>query len=187
MKFFSPKLDLSVFGKKAQLFELCSLVETSLVENQRLLYPTCYFRQDLFSSSELNSLLVRLQEIVRKHKGQLVDKLEEADHVIYPPCADEIHDPNNRPEWIRVVKKRSKDSILIHRYFTPDSQDQWLDNVEVDDEAAGLNDSGNNSSGGDIWEITANWLLDTDVYNEWMNQEDYEVDPEATVIKNFHF
>ncbi len=145
------------------------------------MYPSCYFKQELFTNHE--TLLAHLHEIVKKHKGQVVDKLDEADHVIYPPATDELNDTseNNRPEWIRVIKKRGKDQVLIHRIFTPDSQDQWLSNVEIDDDAAGLNDDAHNTSGGDIWEITANWLLDTDTYNEWMNQEDYEVDSELTV------
>lgn len=175
-----PKLDLSLFGKQSQLLDLCAQIEQSLVENQRLMYPTCYFRHELFVGEENQSLLMRLSEIVKRHKGQVVGKIEEADHVIYPSALDELNEPANRMDWIRVIKKRGKDSILIHRIFTPDSQDQWLSNVEVDDDVAGLNDSTNNTSGGDIWEVTANWLLDTDMYNEWMNQEDYEVDADST-------
>jgi hypothetical protein len=57
-----------------------------------------------------------------------------------------------------------------------------LTNLEIDEDSAGLNDSANNTSGGEIWELAANWLLDTDLYNEWSNQEDYEVDVESTVI-----
>lgn len=113
----------------------------------------------------------------------MVDKLEEADHVVYPPSIDEQTDPSQRLEYIRVVKKRGKDSILIHRLYTPESQDYWLNNIDVDDDAAGLNDSGNNSSGGDIWEVTAQWLIDTDIFNEWMSQEDYEVDADAVAAE----
>jgi SWI/SNF related-matrix-associated actin-dependent regulator of chromatin subfamily C len=107
--------------------------------------------------------------------------MEDADHVIYPPALDEPNTQENRQQpWIRVIKKRGKESILVHRLFTPDSHDEWISNVDIDDDAAGLNDSSNNASGGDVWEVTANWLLDTDIYNEWMNQEDYEVDVDQT-------
>ena len=71
--------------------------------------------------------------------------------------------------------------MLLHRLYTPDSQDTWIKNAEINIYAAGLNDSGTNSSGGDIWEVTAYWLLHTNLYNEWMNQEDYEVDVESLV------
>lgn len=145
------------------------------------MYPSCFFKEELFVGSEHQTLLVRLKEIVLKHKGQVVDKVEEADHVIYPMAHDEDNNPANRLDWIRVIKKRGKDNYLVHRIFTPDSQDQWLNSDDVDEDAAGLNDDSNNQSGGDIWEITANWLLDTDTYNEWMNQEDYEVNTHLTV------
>ncbi len=177
-----PKLDLSLFGKKNQILELCSQIETCLAENSRLLYPTCFFREDLFVGHESQALLARLKDIVRKHRGAITESMEEADHVVYPPSFEENNaDPtNNNNHWIRVLKKRARDSILVHRLFTPDSHDEWVNSIDVDDEAAGLNDSGSNV-GGDVWEVTANWVLDTDLYNEWMNQEDYEVDSETTV------
>lgn len=112
----------------------------------------------------------------------MVDKVEEADHIVYPPSVDEIENRSNS-NLIRVVRKRGQD-ILVHRMYTPDSQDFWLANVECDSDAAlGLNESGTNASGGDIWEVTANWILDTDVYNEWANQEDYEVDGELCLTE----
>jgi len=174
------KLELPLFGKPAQLVELCALIEQSLVDNQRIMYPSCYFRQDLFVGSENQSLLNRLNEIVKRHNGQVVDKIEDADHIIYPAIQDLI-EPADRKDWVRVLKKRGKESVLVHRIFTPDSQDQWLTNLEIDEDVAGLNDSTNNTSGGDIWELAANWLLDTDLFNEWSNQEDYEVDVESTI------
>lgn len=122
--------------------------------------------------------MVQLHEIIKKHKGQVTKTLEEADHVIFPPCTD-LELPNDK--FVRVIKKKGKDSVLIHRLYSPDSHDEWINNIEIDDDAAGLNDSSNNASGGNIWEVSSNWLLDTEVYNEWMNQEDYEVDSEASV------
>ena len=36
------------------------------------------------------------------------------------------------------------------------------------------------------WEVTARWLFDLDVYNEWMNEEDYLVsDDEGNVSKRY--
>ena len=70
----------------------------------------------------------------------------------------------------------------MHRLFTPDSHDEWIANLDVDDEQAGLNDSSNNASGSEVWEVTSQWLLDTDMYNEWMNQEDYEVQENSVML-----
>lgn len=178
-----PKLDLQLFGKKNQILDLCSEIETCLIENDRLVLPKCYIKQDLFVGPQLQALHTKLVEILRKHKSQLVSSVQDADHVIYPPSPDEAG--NDGAEYVRVVKKRGKDHVLIHRLFRPDSHDQWLTNVDIDDDAAGLNDSSSSSNGGsDCWEVTANWLLDTDAYNEWMNQEDYEVDVDQTNATN---
>ncbi len=147
------------------------------------MFPTCYFREDLFTSTNSTDLLQRLRDIVQKHRGTIAISADDADHIIYPPSFEESQDStNNQNHWVRVVRRKSKESLLIHRLFTPDSHDEWLNGVEVDDDAPGLNESGSNASG-DIWEVTANWLLDTDAYNEWMNQEDYEVDSEQTQSK----
>jgi SWI/SNF related-matrix-associated actin-dependent regulator of chromatin subfamily C len=176
-----PKLDLTLFGKKNQILELCAQIETCLAENGRLLFPTCFFREDLFAGAENSALLTRLKELVRKHKGTITDNMDEADHVVYPPSFEEIADvTNGANHWVKVLRKRAKDSILVHRLFTPDSYDEWINSIDVDDELTGLNDSGSDM-GGEVWEVTANWVLDTDLYNEWMNQGDYEVDSEQTV------
>ena len=171
-----------MFGKRAQILDLFSQIEANLHENERLIYPKCYFRQDLFVGAELNSLYNRLVDIIKKHKGVVTQNMEDADHVIYPPSVDEVATNNsNSNQWIRVLKKDTRrDSILVHKLFTPDSHDEWIANLDIDDDVAGLNDSSNNASGSEVWEVTSQWLLDTDLYNEWMNQEDYEVDAEQT-------
>jgi SWI/SNF related-matrix-associated actin-dependent regulator of chromatin subfamily C len=178
------KLDWQFFDvKRLQTFELCAQIEACLIENQRMNYPKIFIKRNMFNAGgpDWQQLCERLEDIARRHKAMLVDNVNEADHIIYPPSVDEsvplVHENNNK-QWVRVLKKKSKENVLIHRLFTPDSHDEWL-NVEIDDEAAGLNDSDSNSSNGDTWKLTANWLFDTDVYNEWMNEEDYEVDTES--------
>ena len=76
------------------------------------MYPSCYFKQELFAGNQ--TLLTHLYEIVKKHKGQVVDKLDDADHVIYPPAHVELNEPTDRLEWIRVIKKRGKDQVRIY-------------------------------------------------------------------------
>lgn len=129
-------------------------------------------------------MLSHLKEIVIKHKGQIVDKIEEADHVVYPPSLDEKEEIHLN-EYVKIVRKRDQD-ILVHRLCTPDSQDHWLTDVNLD--AATLNNliemsASAGSAGGDIWEVSASWILDTDVFNEWTNQEDYEIDGELVTTE----
>uniref|UniRef100_A0A452IIU6 SWI/SNF related, matrix associated, actin dependent regulator of chromatin subfamily c member 1 n=1 Tax=Gopherus agassizii TaxID=38772 RepID=A0A452IIU6_9SAUR len=51
-------------------------------------------------------------------------------------------------EWLRPVMKKDK-QVLVHWGFYPDSCPHL---------------------------VHAKWILDTDIFNEWMNEEDYEVD-----------
>lgn len=34
------------------------------------------------------------------------------------------------------------------------------------------------------WKVTLNWVHDLDEYNEWMNEQDYEVDDSGKKAKN---
>lgn len=65
---------------------------------------------------------------------------------------------------------------LFLRYYFPDSFDKWdsmdlpIDPPEHGDYIESFNDPPK------VWRVAANWLLDLDEYNEWMNEDDYEVD-----------
>lgn len=59
--------------------------------------------------------------------------------------------------------------MLVHWWYYPDSYDTWVPASEVDEEPEPP--PGQRKQ----WEVNARWLLDLDVFNEWMNEEDYEV------------
>uniref|UniRef100_A0A4W5PJS9 SWI/SNF related BAF chromatin remodeling complex subunit C1b n=1 Tax=Hucho hucho TaxID=62062 RepID=A0A4W5PJS9_9TELE len=72
-------------------------------------------------------------------------------------------------EWVRPVMRKDN-YVLVHWGRHPDSYDSWLSSSDVE---------------GDVqepphthrpWRVHAGWVLDTEVYNEWMNEEDYLVD-----------
>ena len=70
---------------------------------------------------------------------------------------------------IRVVEKRGKDCRL-HYWFYPDSFDIWLTNLDAEESEK------RDETFQGIWHVAANWVLDTAEFNEWMNEEDYEID-----------
>ncbi|CAG2060815.1 unnamed protein product, partial [Timema podura] len=88
---------------------------------------------------------------------------EEATHIIYPRC-----DPLEE-EYARPTMRRER-TILMHWYYFPDSHDTWT-SVELPVEPP---DSPPTHTG--LWKVDASWVTDLDQYNEWMNEEDYEVD-----------
>lgn len=62
--------------------------------------------------------------------------------------------------------------VMMHWYYFPDSYDTW---VSMDGALEGLNIEASSPHSGP-WRVSSTWLLDTDQYNEWMTEEDYEVD-----------
>jgi SWI/SNF related-matrix-associated actin-dependent regulator of chromatin subfamily C len=72
-------------------------------------------------------------------------------------------------EMVRVVEKRGKDCRL-HYWFYPDSFDIWVSNIDAEESEK------RDETFQGIWHVAANWLLDTAEFNEWMNEEDYEID-----------
>ncbi|MEQ2170269.1 SWI/SNF complex subunit smarcc1, partial [Goodea atripinnis] len=72
-------------------------------------------------------------------------------------------------EWLRPVMRKDK-QVLVHWGFYPDSYDTWVSTGEVD------GDVEDPPSTEKAWKVHAKWVLDTDTFNEWMNEEDYEVD-----------
>ncbi|XP_010175414.1 SWI/SNF complex subunit SMARCC1-like, partial [Antrostomus carolinensis] len=60
--------------------------------------------------------------------------------------------------------------VLVHWGFFPDSYDTWVHANEIDAE---IEDPPIPEK---PWKVHAKWILDTDIFNEWMNEEDYEVD-----------
>ena len=81
-------------------------------------------------------------------------------------------------EIVRVVEKRGKDCRL-HYWFYPDSYDVWVSNVD------GAESEKRDETFTGIWHVAANWVLDSAEFNEWMNEEDYEID-EDLVRLNSH-
>ncbi|NXA10119.1 SMRC1 protein, partial [Sapayoa aenigma] len=87
-----------------------------------------------------------------------------ATHHVYPSPTSTDDD-----EWLRPVMKKDK-QVLVHWGFFPDSYDTWVHANEID---ADIEDPPIPEK---PWKVHAKWILDTDVFNEWMNEEDYEVD-----------
>ena len=65
---------------------------------------------------------------------------------------------------------RKDKQVLVHWGFYPDSYDTWIHSNDVDAE---IEDPPIPEK---PWKVHVKWILDTDIFNEWMNEEDYEVD-----------
>ena len=78
-------------------------------------------------------------------------------------------------EIVRVVEKRGKDCRL-HYWFYPDSFDIWVSNLDAEESEK------RDETFQGIWHVAANWVLDAADFNEWMNEEDYEIDEDLVCL-----
>ncbi|XP_066520613.1 SWI/SNF complex subunit SMARCC2 [Hoplias malabaricus] len=138
--------------------EMFMTIEKSLVQNNCLTRPVIYL------SSEIEpKLLGKLKDIIKRHQGSVTEDKQSSSHVVVP-----IPSSLEEEEWVRPVMKRDK-QMLLHWGYWPDSYDTWISASEVE---AVVEDP---PSPEKPRKVHAKWILDLDQYNEWMNEEDYEV------------
>ncbi|XP_030634336.1 SWI/SNF complex subunit SMARCC2 [Chanos chanos] len=138
--------------------EMFMTIEKSLVQNNCLTRPVIYL------SSEIEpKLLGKLKDIIKRHQGSVTEDKASSSHIVVPiPASLE------EEEWVRPVMKRDK-QMLLHWGYWPDSYDTWISASEVE---AAVEDPPSSEK---PRKVHAKWILDLDQFNEWMNEEDYEV------------
>ncbi|XP_026145668.1 SWI/SNF complex subunit SMARCC1b isoform X2 [Carassius auratus] len=139
--------------------EMFISVEKTLTQNNLLSRPVVYLSPDLEQKQAL-----KLKDIVERHQGTVTEEKSHASHQIYPSpsTADE-------EEWLRPVMRLDR-QVMVHWGMFPDSYDSLISASDVDGE---VEEPPNPDR---CRKVRAKWVLDTDSYNEWMNEEDYEID-----------
>ncbi|KAM8914326.1 SWI/SNF complex subunit SMARCC2 [Spinachia spinachia] len=137
--------------------EMFMTIEKSLVQNNCLSRPVIYLSSDIEPK-----LLGKLKDIIKRHQGSVTEEKASSSHVVSIPTNLE------EEEWVRPVMKRDK-QVLLHWGYFPDSYDTWIQASEIE---ASVEDPLNPEK---PRKVHAKWILDLDQYNEWMNEEDYEV------------
>nr|XP_027222872.1 SWI/SNF complex subunit SMARCC2-like [Penaeus vannamei] len=153
------RFDFQSPSRKDANIELFREIEKSLVANKCWTKPAVYIHSDV--DKELRN---ELKDIVKRHDGKIVEEEEDATHIVY-----EDQDPLD-DEFARGAMRRDKQT-LFHFYYMPDSYDSWAAGVELDYDPPESPQFPDHQ-----WKVCANWLQDLESYNEWMNEEDYEVD-----------
>ncbi|XP_034561413.1 SWI/SNF complex subunit SMARCC1b isoform X2 [Notolabrus celidotus] len=153
------RFDLQNPSRTERNVEMFGSIERALIQNNCMYPPVVYL--DPMLDQELAS---RLSDIVTKHQGSLTEDRTLASHHIHPSPASKDED-----EWMRPVMRKDK-HVLVHWGMHPDSYDSWLSSSDVEGEVEEPPHSEK------PWRVHAGWVLDTDVFNEWMTEEDYCVD-----------
>ncbi|KAH8310336.1 hypothetical protein KR044_000810, partial [Drosophila immigrans] len=157
------KFDFSI-GKnptrKDPNIQLLIEIEQALVEADLYRIPYIYIRPEIEKSFES-----RLREILDNRRVEIVTDEEDATHIVYP-----VVDPHP-DEYARPIFKRAN-HVMLHWYYFPESYDSWtLNSFDLPE-----NIPENPESPAERWRVAATWILDLEQYNEWMAEEDYEVD-----------
>ncbi|XP_013166212.1 PREDICTED: SWI/SNF complex subunit SMARCC2 isoform X2 [Papilio xuthus] len=136
-------------------------IESALMSAEVIRSPCVYIRPDVDKATAN-----KVKDIVSNHQGEICEDEEDATHIIYPTV-----DPLEE-EYARPVFRRGN-GALVHWYYLPDSHDIWTQTelpVDVPENVSW------ECTRSEPWRVSASWALDLPQYNEWMNEEDYEVD-----------
>ncbi|XP_034400467.1 SWI/SNF complex subunit SMARCC1b isoform X2 [Cyclopterus lumpus] len=153
------RFDLQNPSRNERNVEMFGAIERALIQNNCMSLPVVYVDSTL--DQELAS---RLTDIITKHQGTLTADRTLASHHIYSSLTSKEED-----DWMRPVMRKDK-HVLVHWGMHPDSYDSWLSSSDVEREVEEKPHSEK------PWRVHAGWVLDTDVFNEWMNEEDYCID-----------
>lgn len=156
------RFDLSSPSRKDTNVAMCSKVEESLVEKGFHVTPKLFLKKDLPKEDR-----DRVREIVKKRSCSIVDDESDATHIIFPST-----DFDNDVYCKASLKRGEK--CLVHFYRMPESHDNWGTMWPPEDKEPPEMMDGRERE--EVYKVTVDWLFDMEDYNEWMFEEDYEVD-----------
>ncbi|KAF9350397.1 hypothetical protein BGX26_011419 [Mortierella sp. AD094] len=153
--------DLSSPARKNQNLELVSHIRSELVSQGIIKNPIVAF-DDSIGEDERE----RLEASVERLGGSVTLDTSKATHIIHH-SSEELESPEGE-EWLRTLEKKDG-KVLVHYWYYPDSYDEWL--LETSSEFMDPEPVPEHAG---AWSISARWVRDSEKYNEWMNEEDYE-------------
>uniref|UniRef100_A0A672SIK1 SWI/SNF complex subunit SMARCC1-like n=1 Tax=Sinocyclocheilus grahami TaxID=75366 RepID=A0A672SIK1_SINGR len=154
------RFDLQNPSRMDRNVEMFISVEKTLTQNN-LSRPVVYLSPALEQKQAL-----KLKDIVVRHQ---VSAKEMGKYIQYTLDTSNGHLEEFCKEWFRPVMRLDR-QVMVHWGMCPDSYDLLISASDVDGE---VEEPPNPDR---CWKVHAKWVLDTDTYNEWMNEEDYEID-----------
>lgn len=115
----------------------------------------------------------RVRSILQRHGANLVSSVDVATHIIYSdPNGSREHQTDDQV-LIRILEEQD-DKSRVHWLHHPDSYDDWVPSEEV----LGRVYEVRQRDPDEQWHVHARWVRDLDLFNEWMNELDYEMPPD---------
>jgi len=157
------RFDLQSVNRKETNIEMCKKIEDNLKQQKLFLPPICLLMDNIKSADK-----DKAKELIKKKGGVLTTDEDEATHIIHPKVDLDTE------LYARPVFKRGE-KCLVHFLMLPDSQDNWgicypeADTPDVPEERE------------EQYHVSLDWLLDSQQYNEWMNEQDYELEENGKI------
>jgi len=168
-------IDDSYFENIETCVTLFKKIESKLLQNGYFRKPTIFFTDSVSSIAE------ELGDIVTCHGGIIVQARESATHIIeWDEEVDGSLPEELSEEFIRTIEmrfeKEGDSTALVHWWYHPDSYDEWIPAQEV--EFSEPPDSLPEYYYGKQWRVCSRFIRDLELFNEWCNEIDYEMDEE---------
>ncbi|KAH6580025.1 hypothetical protein BASA60_003029 [Batrachochytrium salamandrivorans] len=106
---------------------------------------------------------------IRMMKGHVA--LEYGDNVTHVIQGDDSNTDDQQDVYFRTLEI-SNGNCLLHYWFSPDSADVWVPKSSGD-----FSDPEEQQQHSGFWTVTVRWIKDSIKNQEWMNEDDYEIDP----------
>merc|ERR1711963_1177802 len=155
------RFDFNSPSRKEANLEMCHKVEEALEKKKYHMSPKLFLTKGLGKDEK-----DKVKELAKRFKASIVDSEADATHILYPST-----DPDS-DMFCRGVFKRG-DECLVHFYRMPESHDNWglMWPPEEKEPPEGIPDEKEEQ-----YRVTVDWLIEAEEYNEFMCEEDYEVE-----------
>eukprot|EP01052_Picozoa_sp_SAG31_P021505 SAG31_NODE_1667_length_7578_cov_4.345233_3_plen_980_part_00 len=164
------KFDFKAAESTSHLMEMMGNIEAMLKEYGLLERPKCFLSSMLQPEDKQ-----KLEGVLVAKGASVVNSAADATHVLYPDPPGTSRDEAD-DDWIKVIgheDRGGRAGCRVHWWYLPESYDEWLPQEEVE----GAQDT-DSSAAPPRWELHRRWVDDLEVYNEFMAEPDYEIDPQ---------
>lgn len=156
------RLDFTNIEKLDFHVDLLVLIENNLLSAGLLPKIHVYFSRAVPAGQ-----LPGLHRLVKKRATVATDA-SEATHIIYPDPPNTTEAETDGTDFCRSLENKG-DLAFVHWWYYPDSYDCWVEKTVIDGDPEEEEDHKG------PWHVQIRWLRDTEMFNEYMNEVDYEV------------
>ena len=161
------RIDWMSPAHRKENMELITRVRQELLRGGFMRNPKIYLDTNALKTDSL----LRLRNIVTKLGGQLAQsKTEEGVTHIVVANSSEV-EKDDGEEYLRTMEIDG-DMAKVHWWYLPDSYNEWIPihaaPTDIDPDVVPPHSR--------PWQVYERWVYDSEKYNEWMNEGDYETE-----------